>query len=348
MSPGRCALPSGMFSTRPSTPTTLALALRAAIAYMAPVTAAAPAMSPFMSSIEAAGLIEMPPESKTTPLPTKAIGAAPSAPPLQRSTTSRIARLGPLPDAEQRPHPEFGHRLLVEDLDLDAELHQLRRAAGEFRRSQDVRRLIDESPCEHDGVRQMAAIRHRGAMAVGIGQGDDDLHRPFALGLVLLLRLVMVEFVGAQPAAERELADRVVSGGNSFRQVEQHDRPRPRADFRRGLSAKRQEVLEGLGGFAALSPGLVPGADADQNHSARGRAGRRQNLERRSRLALEFRRCGGARKMRGRILEHARRRARPWRDRGPRKRRACADARRPRAGAAALRRRRMAGVHIWR
>ena len=41
---------------------------------MRPMTQAAPAMSPFMSSMPPPGLIEMPPESNTTPLPTKAIG----------------------------------------------------------------------------------------------------------------------------------------------------------------------------------------------------------------------------------------------------------------------------------
>ena len=36
------------------------------------MTAAAPPMSDFMSSMPAAGLIEMPPESKVMPLPTRA------------------------------------------------------------------------------------------------------------------------------------------------------------------------------------------------------------------------------------------------------------------------------------
>ncbi len=74
MSPGRCALPSGMFSTRPMAPTTLTLALRAASACISPTTQAAPPMSPFMSSMPPADLIEMPPVSKQTPLPTNATG----------------------------------------------------------------------------------------------------------------------------------------------------------------------------------------------------------------------------------------------------------------------------------
>ena len=90
MSPGRCALPSGMFSTRPMAPTAFTLALRAASACIRPTTQAAPAMSPFMSSMLPAGLIEMPPVSKQTPLPTKAIGLSVLFDaPFQRITTMR-------------------------------------------------------------------------------------------------------------------------------------------------------------------------------------------------------------------------------------------------------------------
>jgi GTP-binding protein len=53
-----------------------------------PATQAAPPMSPFMSSMPCAGLIEMPPVSKVTPLPMKASGASPALPPRH----SRMAR----------------------------------------------------------------------------------------------------------------------------------------------------------------------------------------------------------------------------------------------------------------
>ena len=46
--------------------------LSAAIASMAAPTAAAPAMSDFISHMPCAGLIEMPPVSKVMPLPTSA------------------------------------------------------------------------------------------------------------------------------------------------------------------------------------------------------------------------------------------------------------------------------------
>jgi hypothetical protein len=45
-------------------------------------------MSYFMSSMPPAGLIEMPPVSKHTPLPTSATGASPSGPPVQRITAT--------------------------------------------------------------------------------------------------------------------------------------------------------------------------------------------------------------------------------------------------------------------
>ena len=87
-SPGRWAAAPGMFSTRPSTATTGAGESRAASACMHPTMAAAPDMSAFISSMPAAGLMLMPPESNVTPLPTSTSGRAWNAP-LRRSTTTR-------------------------------------------------------------------------------------------------------------------------------------------------------------------------------------------------------------------------------------------------------------------
>ena len=90
-------------------------------------------MSPFMSSMPPPGLIEMPPVSKVTPLPTKASGLPSTPPPRQRITTTRDSWAEPLADAEEGPHPDRLERRKIEDLDLDAEARQLRRAAGEIR-----------------------------------------------------------------------------------------------------------------------------------------------------------------------------------------------------------------------
>ena len=67
-------------------------------------------MSPFMSSIPAAGLIEMPPVSKQTPLPMKAIGALAASfalAPFQRMTTSRLSCVEPWPTPRSAPMPSL-------------------------------------------------------------------------------------------------------------------------------------------------------------------------------------------------------------------------------------------------
>src|SRR5918996_665531 len=109
MSPGRWAPASGMFSTSPIAPTALTFALRAASACMSPATHAAPAMSPFMSSMLAAGLIEMPPVSKHTPLPMNAIGGVPFLPPFAR--IPRLACARDVGDAER--HARFRGSVLA-------------------------------------------------------------------------------------------------------------------------------------------------------------------------------------------------------------------------------------------
>ena len=55
---------------------TLTRGFSCAIALIAAITAAPPAMSPFISPMFSAGLIEMPPVSKVMPLPTSASGFA--------------------------------------------------------------------------------------------------------------------------------------------------------------------------------------------------------------------------------------------------------------------------------
>ncbi len=71
-SPGRMAAPLGMFSTMGVNAITLALTPRSFNADIAPITAAAPPMSVFIVSMPEPVLSESPPESKTTPLPTRA------------------------------------------------------------------------------------------------------------------------------------------------------------------------------------------------------------------------------------------------------------------------------------
>ena len=74
MSPGRVALPPGMFSQVGTIMVRLIGRAMRATARMVPMTPAAPPMSYFISSISAAGLSEMPPVSKVMPLPTRTMG----------------------------------------------------------------------------------------------------------------------------------------------------------------------------------------------------------------------------------------------------------------------------------
>ena len=74
MSPGRCAFPSGIFSTKPTAPITFTLAFLRPSVYIKPATTPAPPISHFISSMPPEGLIEIPPVSKVTPFPIKASG----------------------------------------------------------------------------------------------------------------------------------------------------------------------------------------------------------------------------------------------------------------------------------
>ncbi len=65
-----------MFSQPASTPITFSGRFSSATTRITPYTVAAPHMSYFISSMPSAGLIEMPPESKVSPLPTSTIGLA--------------------------------------------------------------------------------------------------------------------------------------------------------------------------------------------------------------------------------------------------------------------------------
>ena len=72
-SPGFVAPPPGRFSVHGATPSTFTSGFRRPMAASAAMTLAAPLMSAFMWCMLSAGLIEMPPESKVIPFPTKAM-----------------------------------------------------------------------------------------------------------------------------------------------------------------------------------------------------------------------------------------------------------------------------------
>ena len=201
ISPGRCALPSGMFSTRPMAPTTLTFALRAASACIRPTTQAAPPMSPFMSSMlprrldrNAAGI-----EAHALADEGDRLLAALAAVPAHDHGAAGPRRA--LRDAEQRAHAEFGHRLDVENLDLDAELAQLAGAAREFLGVEHVRRLVDEFARDDDAIDDVRAGRESLPRGGHIADRERDVGAQGGILAVLLFGLVAVELVGAQPHA---------------------------------------------------------------------------------------------------------------------------------------------------
>src|SRR3981189_207781 len=129
ISPGRCALPSGMFSTRPMAPTALTFAFRAASAphIALHVLHAGGALDGNAAGIETDALAD---KGNRLIAPLAAIPAHDHDP-------SRLRRA--LRHSEQRAHAEFRHGLDVEDLDDDAELAKLAGAMGEFHGKQHVR-----------------------------------------------------------------------------------------------------------------------------------------------------------------------------------------------------------------
>ena len=62
-----------------------------------------------------------------------------------------------LADGEQRPHAELSQRLLVENLDLDAELRERRGAVRELLGPEHVRRLVDEVAGDADALGEAVA-----------------------------------------------------------------------------------------------------------------------------------------------------------------------------------------------
>ena len=102
-SPGRYAVADGMFSAIGTVAVTATGSSSRAASTVVATTAAAPAMSEVMWSMCAAGLIEMPPVSNVTPLPTSATDARGAGPPDQRSRTSRGLRDDPPPTPRMPP-----------------------------------------------------------------------------------------------------------------------------------------------------------------------------------------------------------------------------------------------------
>ena len=170
-------------------------------------TAAAPAMSPFISHMWSPGLRLMPPESKVMPLPTSAMVSADSLRGMWRRMTMRGGWGLPWPT---RSMPCVAARLeagRVEDLDLQPDLlRDLAGALGDDLRRHHRARLVDEvARLVHvlGDPRVARLARLRVGLVVGVAD-DRELRLP--LQELVLLLLVAVEGVRAQHRALHHLA----------------------------------------------------------------------------------------------------------------------------------------------
>jgi hypothetical protein len=151
--------------------------------------------------------------------------------PFQRITTS-------LADAEQRTHAEFGHRLFIENFDLDPELRQARCALCKFRGKEDVPRLVDEIARHFDAPDQRLTGFCR--LARGLDVAHADRHRRRA-ALVAILLLVFFEAIGAKFDAHHEIGRRLAApcAGRRFKSDVDLFRP---ADLAEGITAERGKI----------------------------------------------------------------------------------------------------------
>ena len=175
MSPGLTAWPLGMFSVAGTTPMTLAGSPSSAIAPIVSITAADPDMSIFISCMPPEGLIEIPPESKVTPLPTRAV----SGPGALVADHDQLRRLvGPGRDGLEAAHPALDHLVALHHLAgqrvvLDGELE---RALGQVGGRREVRGKVLQLAGAVGGLARDAGDLDRVA-DVGAGREEGDVAR---------------------------------------------------------------------------------------------------------------------------------------------------------------------------
>ncbi len=206
----------------------------------------------------AAGLIEMPPVSKVTPLPTKATGCLSAAAGIAVVLHDDQIRLldAALRHAEDGAHAELGHLLLVEHLDLDADFGQLAAALGEGAGEDDVGGFRHDVAGQEDAAGERLAL---GEDVLGGGRiaGQDGDRLEGRLGFRLFLGAVLVEAVGAEERPEgdlrRDLSGRQAAAG----QIVDHD-----GHFRRILAQRRHNGATGILYRGVLD--LVGLAETDQ------------------------------------------------------------------------------------
>ena len=194
-------------------------------------------MSHFMSSMPAAGLIEMPPVSKVTPLPTNATGWSFAPPPFHCMTSSLDSRALPWPTPSREPMPRSR---IAASPRISTSTPRSRRPLALGRqgfRVHDVGRLRDQVAGQEDAVRQPVQRLERLARRRGVRRADRHPgERRLPVGL--LPGAVPVEAVAAQPgaeggprrrfrAADPAAVDRIEQQGRRISRRRRSGRPRP-------------------------------------------------------------------------------------------------------------------------
>ena len=185
---------------------------------------------------------------------------------------------GALPHAQKRAHAELLHGLLVEDLDLDAELFELFGAGGEFHRGQHVRRLVHEVAGERHATIGCFAGLH------GAAGGDRIFHmQQDGCGraiILFLFRQIMVELVGGEHHSEGEIGG-LLRRERSLWSKQNEARRAILRKLRQRLPAQTHGIRRGV---------LLVASKADQQHMRRllPKAGLGRQRQRGTALALEF------------------------------------------------------------
>src|SRR5579885_613643 len=261
MSPGRWARWPGMFSTAGMNAVTGMAGLSCARARMAPMVAAPPAISYFIFSMPSAGLMEMPPVSKVTPLPTRPRWLEPEA---------AAGRFGAAHGhAQQATHPQLPHAVLVQDFAFQAVRGG--HLAGAFREQggrQAIGRLVDQLAGEilrfgddTPALDSLPEVRSAGRC------GDGELFEGLS---VVLCGLITVGLVVAQQGAfgGRARVFRACQSGIQVKRGTANRAALQEAHGRAGHLAKfrRSEGFRLASSDYQQTPGPQPGSLVQQGH----------------------------------------------------------------------------------
>ena len=176
-------------------------------------------MSPFMSSMPAAGFMEMPPVSKHTPLPTKhSVLARFDLAPCHCMTTTREGRSLPCPTASSAPIFSASSCSSSSTSTSRPARGEIAHALGELDRAQHVGRLVDEIAGEEHALGQRLAGGERLGGGVGLCTGArtaccSPLRGSSPAPSSALRRLVFLEGVAPQQRPERQVGGKYLRPG---------------------------------------------------------------------------------------------------------------------------------------